>query len=481
MGKSLDQWVTKLETLQLPAMASTIKQVSQLLNTPNTKNSDFQQVIIRDPGFTLTLFRLFNSNKFAPREAPSTLSHIVALLGQGCLKEICRTTPVLETTPRAPFRQGLHNGYSQAAHAANYALSLGETIRDRNPVELAIAALFHELAEMLLWTHAREKMRRIDALKKRGINTESAALSVLNLNLNQLSQALAEQWKLPLLTIDALEPYGAFQIRSLGVMLCAKLANESGRSWASEATQDLIELMADYQAMDIDTTRSALHCASINAARQLSDLPYSLSAYGLIEHPIQANQQMGKRKTEVKNQALETAANRKPAAVKADSAVRRKPQSRSTKNIKDEHLQKKLLPELKRIVADLEVTQILYASIASDRATMQVKILVGATKQSTLRKFKFSLKEKNIFSLIMKKPQDFWVNEKNHAKCDPHIPNYLRPIIGNSFIASSIYIKGKPVGLIYCDKGKDLINSPKTFTQYQSIVRGLNDQLDSIV
>ena len=61
ISPALQDWIARLQDKPLPAMALTVQRVTQLIDSPNTTNADYQRIISRDPGFTLSIFRAFRA------------------------------------------------------------------------------------------------------------------------------------------------------------------------------------------------------------------------------------------------------------------------------------------------------------------------------------------------------------------------------------------------------------------------------------
>jgi len=522
MGDNLERWVNKLKGLKLPSMALTMQRVPQLLDSPNTSNADYQRIISRDPGFTLAIFRSFSEHKFAPKEPPSNLAHAIALLGLGPLEDASNSLPILKETVNGRARVELYDCYSRAGHGAWYAYSLARYCNDRNPEEMAIAALLHELAEMMLWAHAKEEMDTILELQSRGHSRDGAALEVLGFTLDQLTAALAAEWRLPSLAIDALSALGAFQKRSLGVMICSSLARESALSWASDETQELVEIAAEYQKRDLDQTRAAIHRVTAKAARDLSGLPIPLAAYDLLqlepakkqadntaqlsrmEERVQRNNKNRAKNTESKSEPQKTApdtrlrvakqrAREKSKALKqnvqADQAIDTggQPLSKQSAGLSKlkkppasgaNNLQKLIQKTFKSLREDIELERIVFATVAADKKTVKAKFVVGASATSPLRGFKFTLGERNLFSVLMKKPQSFWFNTNNMEKYQQLIPGTLSSAVhSEGFFVASIFVKGKQVGLVYGDNKDESSLTPDRFARFKTIAQQLSNRL----
>ncbi len=515
MGNNLDRWTDKLGELDLPAMALTMQRVPQLLDSPNTTNADYQRIIGRDPGFTLAIFKSFCNNKFAPKEPPSNLAHAIALLGLAPLEESSKTLKILKGSVNGRARHALYDCYSRAAHGAWYAYSLGRYCKDNNPEEMAIAALLHELAEMMLWAHAKEEMQLILGLMEGGQTRETAAFDTLGFTLDQLTATLSEQWRLPTLARDTLEATGAFQRRSLGVMLCSELARESARSWVSEETLELIEVAAEYQKRSINKTQAAIHCTTAKAARDLSGLPLPLTAYNLLLAEVprpkavpEVTHKPNRNKTNTgslkgtsgipspspkRKKSPVTSEVTKATALKSDPVAPKNsnrrtpskqkplPTKRQKTPIKASPLQTAMQGVFNELREGIDLERILFAAVSPDKKSVKMKYAVGTGKESPLRNFQFQLGERTLFGILMKTPQNFWLNSNNREKYSPLIADTLKPALSeNGFFATSIFVDGKPAGLIYGDTQKTDGLTSARFQQFKAIAQRLTNQMGNI-
>ncbi len=484
MGNDLDHWASRLGELNLPAMALTMQRVPQLLDSPNTTNADYQRIISRDPGFTLAIFKSFSQHKFAPKEPPSNLAHAIAMLGLGPLEDSSKTLSILKETVNGRARHELYDCYSRAAHAAWYAYSLARYCNDNNPEEMAIAALLHELAEMMLWAHAKDKMQSITLLQERGKLREQAALDTLGFTLDELTAALAKQWRLPTLARETLELSGAFQTRSLGVMICTNLAQESAKSWESDETLELIEIAAEYQKRDYNKTVAAIHSVTAKAARDLSGLPLPLSAYDLLQMEAPQSKGTTQKAGDIKNRCPKTQQPQKQRRVVNQSkAPQKRPQPSQKKAVTANRtpLQITIQNTFTDLREGIELERILFATLSADKKIVKVKFAVGVSKESPLRKFRFNLGERNLFSILMKKPQSFWLNSKNKDKYYPLINDTLQPAVSeHGFFLTSIFVKGKPVGIIYADSQKMGGLTSTRFKEFKIVAQRLTNKLANL-
>lgn len=480
MDNALSGWIERMSSKALPAMALTRQRVLQLLDSPNTTHADLQRIIARDPGFTLAIFRQFSALPYPPREPVTNLAHAIALLGIEPTTRADRQLPNLDKQLTGKARSSLYDCYSRAGHAAWYAYNWGHDLRLGNPEEMAIAALLHELGEMLLWTYADSEMERVKTLVRRGMRQATAEEAILGFTLQQLSLQLAEQWNLPPLTGQALQPTGAFQIRSLAVMLASALARESRNSWRSEQTAELIELAAALNGLEPDRGHAYIKTLTAGAARNLSGLPLPLTVYALLEpcpvRPMRPKQTVKKALTSTPPAPAVNAAapmNETRAATKKPAIPKRLPAAPDSS---------RLQASLSRIFRELRTTagvgRVMFAMLTPDRKAIKVKFISGAESSSPLRQFQHPVGERHLLTLLLKKTQHIWLHDGNRKQLLPLMNDQLRTTLDSrGFYMSSLIIKNHPIGILYADRSDDIPLDNQGFINFKSLTQQLCNEL----
>jgi HD-like signal output (HDOD) protein len=462
----------------------------QLLDSPNTTHADLQRILSRDPGFTLAIFRLFNALPQPPREPVSNLAHAIALLGIEPTSQADRALPDLHKQLSAGARAALYDCYSRAGHAAWYAYSWGHDLRLGNPEEMAIAALLHELAEMLLWTYADRQMGQLTALIRRGMPQTDAEQQVFGFSLRHLSLQLAEQWHLPPLTAQALQPVGAFQARSLAVMLASALARETSHDWHSEQSDDLIELAASFNRLEPDPGRAYIHSLAAGVARNLSGLPLPLTVYALLAPPPAGPSDQpaaSAPSANVPTQAplpdpgamdgdtvpIATATTPKPAA-----PVKRPEKPLAPPTAGASPLQERLSRIFRELRRTAGVERAMFAMLTPDRKALKVKFIVGAEPASPLKRFQHPVGERHLLTLLLKKNQSIWLHQSNREKLLPLMDEALQTTFDTrGFFMGSLFIKNRPIGILYADRADDIPLDIQGFNHFKSLTQRLCNEL----
>jgi len=155
--------------------------------------------------------------------------------------------PTIESTlaSQPSALQGLMRVVYRAHHAALYAHDWAKLRHDRMADEVAIAALLHDLAEMLLWCFAPEIPLQIAALQGRdkALRSGAAQAQVLGFKFADLQGALIAEWRLAVLLQSLMDDMRGTHPRVMNVALAVNLARHSSGGWANPA------LPEDYAAI----------------------------------------------------------------------------------------------------------------------------------------------------------------------------------------------------------------------------------------
>jgi HD-like signal output (HDOD) protein len=106
--------------------------------------------------------------------------------------------------------------------------------------EVRIAALLHDLAEVLMWCFAPQEMLKIRAIqqKDKALRSRAVQEQVLGFALSDLQQALIKEWSLPQLLLTLMDDSNARQIQVRNVVLAVNLARHSANGWNDAALPD---------------------------------------------------------------------------------------------------------------------------------------------------------------------------------------------------------------------------------------------------
>ena len=125
---------------------------------------------------------------------------------------------------------------------------------------MTLAALLHDLAEILLWCFAPREASAIRTLQQadRNLHSVDAQRQVLGFALADLQKALCTSWHLPQLLSTLMDDANAAHARVRNVTLATKLARHSANDWSDAALPEDLRAIAALLHIDVETLRARL-------------------------------------------------------------------------------------------------------------------------------------------------------------------------------------------------------------------------------
>lgn len=242
--KSLEDWVAFLSQAEIPVLKQTARELAALHeDAENISARDVALAIARDPMMTVKLLRHLQHFKHRSQE------HEVVEVEQALL--MMGVEGFFSKLPAKPLVDELLRGHMSALvcllrvvhrsqRASAYAFDWAVRLRDLHFEEVRIAALLHDLAEMLMWCFAPSEMLKIHAMQQHDKNLRSQDVQeqVLGFPLFALQLALAREWSLPQLLLTLMDDECAAQPRVKNVILAVNLARHSANGLDDAALPD---------------------------------------------------------------------------------------------------------------------------------------------------------------------------------------------------------------------------------------------------
>jgi len=135
----------------------------------------------------------------------------------------------------------------RAQRAARYAHEWAFARHDMNVEEVALAALLHDTAEILVWCTAPElaiAMRQRQHVD-RSLRSGAVQQAVLGFPLAELQLALCHAWRLPELLLTMMDDGNAHLPRVRNVKLAVDLARHTADGWGDPAIADDLDAVQD--------------------------------------------------------------------------------------------------------------------------------------------------------------------------------------------------------------------------------------------
>lgn len=495
----MSDWLQHLSPGPLPIFAHTrALLIEQWRRADAVTAREVAQVVLTDPLACLGIIHAANLRGARLGSEITTAEGALLMLGMGRYLDQARNTPVLEEVLRDPAQvAALHRLLRIAYHAAWQARDFAVLHSDVRAEEVQVATLLHFMAEfLLLLRHPGVAMRLI----RRQRHSPTAEVELLGTPWAQLRPAVLQAWNVADASVALLAPGMIDKARQAIIHASIGLARESQHGWWNEA------LLADYIALaeivklPLEVIIATAHTNSVRAERAGDWIaaPGAGTWMALLPGPWPAepdDEEEAGQPRRAPSVASAPEQNNRPPRSEARPAAPRAPSSddeataheicpmpdkqvlRETLANIEGHLDGSLnLNQMSAIIlkglhTGLGLSRILFAMMTPDGRQMKCRFTFGIPAEDALRHFAFEIPSRDLFGQLMGKMQGVWVNEGNREKLWPMVHPALQHMIGSGdFYAMSLHANGKPVGLVYADRGHGECGlDPHTYTDFKML------------
>ena len=242
--KGLEYWVAILTHAELPVLKQTARDLAALREDEDKLTAlAVSQVIARDPIMTVKLLRYLQQHKHKIQTTEVIqVEHALLMLGMEPLFSKVPPEPLIEDLLKSQLvaLSKLLRVVHRSHRASEYAKDWAVMLRDLHYEEVRIAALLHDITEILMWCFAPDMMLQIRELrhKDRTLRTNFIEEQVFGFNFHQLQRELAIQWGLPQLLLTLMSGSSPDNPRVRNVVLSVNLARHSAKDWDDPALPD---------------------------------------------------------------------------------------------------------------------------------------------------------------------------------------------------------------------------------------------------
>jgi HD-like signal output (HDOD) protein len=247
----LDRWLEFLGAAEIPVLKQTARELAALReDAASLDTRSIAQVIKRDPMMTVKLLNRFQ--RLRSRSGSGEIVQVeqaLMMLGMNPFFEQIPARPIVEDMLRANIDAlaGLLRVVRRSRRAAAFATEWAAQRVDLHYEDIRIAALLHDLAELLMWCFAPDRMLdvRRRQLQDSTLRSRAAQEAVFGVALADLQAGLARMWVLPELLLKLMDDASSNEPRVRNVMLAVDLARHSADGWTDAALPDDYARIAD--------------------------------------------------------------------------------------------------------------------------------------------------------------------------------------------------------------------------------------------
>ena len=240
----LESWVAYFREASLPVLRHTVQELERMReDADNVSGRTLSATILRDPLLTLRVLGYIETRRRARQTTDiTTIERAIMMIGIGPFFRDFQHLPQIEEQLKAHPQAllGLLKVVHRARRAAQWARDWATVRHDLDVDEITLAALLHDIAELLMWCFAPGiALRARDTqLAHRHRRSSIIQTEVYGIPLYELKMALAETWHLPRLLTQLMDNQHAESPRVRNVKLAVDLARHTADGWSDPALPD---------------------------------------------------------------------------------------------------------------------------------------------------------------------------------------------------------------------------------------------------
>lgn len=241
----IESWVLFFNNNSLPVLRVTKRRLDEMrANLDRVDARELARVILQDPIMTVRVLAFIQPLRGrALQHDITTIASAVMMAGIepffNRFSELLTIEEQLQGEDRHALL-GILQIIRRAQRAADYAQEWAIWRHDINMEEIRIAALLHDLAEILVWCSAPKLGLDILARQQAQpmLRSAEAQTQVLGFAFQEIQMALCRVWHLPELLQHLINDENSDQARVRNVILAVRLARHSAHGWEDAALPD---------------------------------------------------------------------------------------------------------------------------------------------------------------------------------------------------------------------------------------------------
>jgi len=182
-----------------PSLSGAAVKLLRVLDDPNVKMSEIEQVLRYEPSLTANLLKLVNSAYFGLPCKVGSVRQAIVLLGWKRLFQLvitsCVNALMNKPIPGYDLPPGELWRHSVAVSVA--AEGLVKELNAPEAEEIFTAALLHDLGKLIMGSFVKEDLDKIEEAASQGISFECAENTVLGIDHAQVGAKILENWSFP--------------------------------------------------------------------------------------------------------------------------------------------------------------------------------------------------------------------------------------------------------------------------------------------
>lgn len=455
-------WVDSITERELPLFAQNLAEISSVATARQSSAADLARAITMDISMSVRLLRIANSPVLNPQDRTiDSVRTAVVLMGFDAVRDLAFSLSLVSELHRGDGNDRVVELLAHAFHAATQAQALARAGKDRSPEEVFVAGLLLNVGEMAFWSRPRPEGEAIAARIARGEPREAAECAVLGFPLQELSRRLAEEWRMSGLLRSVLADPASGNPRCASVRTGDAVArvveahgwdSREGKATLDDAAAQVSMAKAELEPLLRDATREAGKMARRfgvpEIERFLSQGPAGAGS-------DRASAAVGRRGEE--DPGADPGARDPAAFAMADPQIELQAVRDLQAQLQEDEpdIDRLMRLALEGLHGGAGMDRAFFAMLSPDRSSLRARYAAGTDGAALLEGCRIPVGNgaRNLFGVLLQTGKAVWVDAARRDRLGPLIGADIdRWAAGAPFFAMPIYVRSRPVGLLYADR-----------------------------
>jgi HD-like signal output (HDOD) protein len=456
-------WVDSITERELPLFAQNLAEISSVATARQSSAADLARAITMDISMSVRLLRIANSPVLNPQDRTiDSVRTAVVLMGFDAVRDLAFSLSLVSELQRGDGNDRVIELLAHAFHAATQAQTLARVEKDRSPEEVFVAGLLLNVGEMAFWSRPRPEGEAIEARIAQGEPREAAERAVLGFPLQDLSRRLAEEWRMSGLLRSVLADPESSNSRCASVRTGDAVArvveahgwdSREGKTVLDDAAEQVSMSRAELEPLMRDATREAGKMARRFGVPEIE----RLLSQGRLGADADEASGAGRPPVENASDAAAAGGREQPGPATADPQI----ELQAVRDLQAQLQEDK--PDIDRLMrlaleglhGGAGMDRAFFAMLSPDRNLLRARYAAGGDREALLEGCRIPVGNgaRNLFGVLLQTGKAVWVDAARRDRLGPLIGADIdRWAAGAPFFAMPIYVRSRPVGLLYADR-----------------------------